>query len=93
VISTADFLQAETNLATDLDGDGKTGFSFSPAKTIGNIQFGSSQLGYALKNGSNPLLAITNAGAVVTEIGGWSALAATAAGNGYELIWKNTNGT
>jgi uncharacterized protein YkwD len=93
VISTADFLQAESNLATDLDGDGKTGFSFSPAKTIGTVQFGSSQLGYALKHGSNPLLAITNAGAVVTEVGGWSALAAAAAGNGYELYWKNSNGT
>ena len=93
VISTADFLQAETNLAIDLDGDGKTGFSFSAAKTIGTVQFGSSQLGYALKNSNNPLLAITNAGAVATEAGGWSALAAAAAGNGYELYWKNSNGT
>ncbi|GDX77066.1 hypothetical protein LBMAG41_21430 [Cyanobium sp.] len=93
VISTADFLQAETNLATDLDGDGKTGFSFSAVKTIGTVQFGSSQLGYALKNNNNPLLAITNAGAVATEAGGWSALAASAAGNGYELYWKNYNGT
>jgi uncharacterized protein YkwD/deoxyadenosine/deoxycytidine kinase len=93
VISTADFLQAETNLAIDLDGDGKTGFSFSAAKTIGTVQFGSSQLGYALKNSNNPLLAITNAGAVATEAGGWSALAAAAAGNGYELYWKNNNGT
>ncbi|MFZ0407347.1 MAG: CAP domain-containing protein [Cyanobium sp.] len=93
MISTADFLQAETNLATDLDGDGKTGFSFSPAKTIGTIQFGSSQLGYALKNGSNPLLSITNAGAVATEAGGWSAIAAATAGSGYDLYWKNANGT
>ena len=93
VISTADFLQAESNLAIDLDGDGKTGFSFSAAKTIGAVQFGSSQLGYALKNNNNPLLAITNAGAVATEAGGWSALAAAAAGNGYELYWKNSNGT
>jgi uncharacterized protein YkwD len=93
LISTADFLQAETNLATDLDGDGKTGFSFSPAKTIAAVQFGSSQLGYAIKNGTNPTLSITNAGAVVTEAGGWSALAAAAAGSGYDLYWKNTNGT
>jgi uncharacterized protein YkwD len=93
VISTADFLQAETNLAADLDGDGKTGFSFSPVKTIGSIQFGSSQLGYALKNGSNPLLSITNAGAAATEAGGWSALAAASSGNGYDLYWKNINGT
>jgi uncharacterized protein YkwD/deoxyadenosine/deoxycytidine kinase len=93
VISTADFLQAESNLATDLDGDGKTGFSFSPAKTIGTLQFGSSQLGYALKHGSNPLLSITNAGAVATEAGGWSALAAASSGNGYDLYWKHSNGT
>jgi hypothetical protein len=45
VISSADFLQAERNLATDLDADGNTGFSFSVVKTIGNVQFGSIQFG------------------------------------------------
>ena len=92
VISTADFLQAERSLGTDLDGDGNTGFSFSVAKTIGSVQFGSSQFGYALKNGSNPLLSITNVGAIATEAGGWRALAAAAVGNGYDLYWKNSNG-
>ena len=93
VISTADFLQAESSLVTDLDADGKIGFSFSAATTIGTVQFGNSQIGYALKHGTNALLSITNAGTVATETGGWRALAAAASGNGYELYWKHINGT
>ena len=93
VISSADFLQTETSLAADLDGDDKTGLSFGAIKTVGNVQFGNTQLGYALKDGSNTLLSITNAGAVAAATGGWSALAAVATGSGYDLYWINTNGT
>ena len=92
-ISSADFLQAETSLAADLDGDGKTGLSFAATKTVGNVQFGTTQLGYSLKNGNSSPLSITNAGAVAAAAGGWSALAAAAAGSGYDLYWKNINGT
>ncbi|MFZ0409259.1 MAG: Calx-beta domain-containing protein, partial [Cyanobium sp.] len=49
---------------------------FVMAKVIGNVAFGSTSLGYALKNGNSAPLSITNAGAVATEFGGWSALAA-----------------
>jgi deoxyadenosine/deoxycytidine kinase len=93
VISSADFLQVETSLSADLDGDGKIGLSFGAIKTVGNVQFGTTQLGYALKDGSNTLLSITNAGAVAAATGGWSALAAAATGSGYDLYWKNINGT
>ena len=93
LLSIADFLQAETSLAADLDGDGTTGLTFSATKTVGSVQFGNTQLGYAIKNGSSAPLSITNAGVVAAASGGWSAIAASASGSGYDLFWKNTTGT
>ncbi|MCP9781698.1 hypothetical protein KBY83_00005, partial [Cyanobium sp. WKJ7-Wakatipu] len=93
VISTAAFLQDETNLNVDLDGDGTTGLSFTPTKTVGAVQFGSTQLGYAIKNGAASPFQVSFSGQFASSANpgaGWSALAAAATGNGYELFWKNS---
>ncbi len=94
VISTATFLQDETNLGVDLDGDGTTGLTFSPSpSTLGTVTLGSTQLGYAIQNGVASPIQISFSGqfaSTSTPGAGWSALAAAATGNGYELFWKNS---
>jgi len=96
LLSTIELLQAETNLNTDLDGDGTNGFSFAPTRTIGTVALGNWQQGYALKVGSGNPIPITYAGinASGTSPGaGWSAIAAAASATGYDLYFKNTNGS
>ncbi len=96
LLSTIELLQAETNLNTDFDGDGTNGFSFAPSRTIGTVALGNWQQGYALKVGSGNPIPITYAGinASGTSPGaGWSAIAAAASATGYDLYFKNTNGS
>jgi hypothetical protein len=92
-LNLAQLLQLEAEDGYDLNADGKTGLTLISGKTVGSVQFGNTQLGYALKNLSATPISITNAGAVAGPVAGWIAFAASAAGNGYELYWKNTNGT
>ena len=96
LLSSIELLQAETNLNTDFDGDGNNGLTFAPTRTIGTVALGNWQQGYALKVGSGNPIVITYAGlnASATSPGaGWSAIAAAASATGYDLYFKNTNGS
>jgi hypothetical protein len=94
-LSIIELLKAETNLNTDLDGDGTNGLTFAPIRTIGTVALGNWQQGYALKVGSGNPIVITYAGlnASANSPGaGWSAIAAAASATDYGLFFKNTNG-
>ena len=91
--SAGEILVAETNLGTDLDGDGQTGLQFTSVGQIGDVEIGSTQLGYAMRvNGS--LIQITNAGAnaSASTVPGWTPIAAVGVGSGFELYWRNAAG-
>jgi len=93
LLSAAELYAAETRLSADLDGDGKNGLVFSSTKTIGSVAFGSAQLGYAIKDGSNAAIPITFSGQNASASnpgGGWTAFAAAAAPGGYSLYWRNS---
>jgi diketogulonate reductase-like aldo/keto reductase len=97
-LSGADLYGVEDVLGSDLTGDGKVGLAatFVASKTIGAVTLGSTTLGYALQTGTGTLLQITYSGQYASASnpgGGWSAIGAVAAGTGYTLYWKNTNGT
>jgi serralysin len=95
LLSTADLLAAETSLAYDINKDGSTGLTYSTGgATINGVNLGSTALGYALKAGAAAPLHITYSGQYASASNpgsGWSAIAVAAAGNGYELYWKNSN--
>jgi hypothetical protein len=95
-LSIIELLKAETNLNTDLDGDGTNGLTFAPIRTIGTVALGNWQQGYALKVGSGNPIPITYAGinASANNPGaGWSAIAAAVSATGYDLYFKNTSGS
>jgi hypothetical protein len=93
LLSTAELLAAESRLNTDLNGDSSTGLTFSSAgQPIGNVTFGSNQLGYAIRNGAATPIQVSFSGQVASSSNpgaGWSAIAAAATTTGYELFWKN----
>ncbi|MCP9833924.1 MULTISPECIES: Calx-beta domain-containing protein [unclassified Cyanobium] len=96
VLSSAEVLTAESKLGADLDGDREIGFSFNPSRTIGSVSFGTTQLGYGLRVNSGSPIQITYNGinASPTSPGsGWTAIGAAANGAGFDLFFKNTNGS
>jgi hypothetical protein len=96
LLSTIELLRVEKTLNTDLDRDGTNGFTFASTRTIGTVVLGNWQQGYALKVGSGNPIPITYSGlnASATSPGaGWSAIAATATATGYDLYFKNSNGS
>jgi hypothetical protein len=94
LLSTPELLTAESRLNTDLNGDSSTGLTFSAAaQPIGNLTFGSNQLGYAIRIGAASPIQVTFSGQIASSSNpgaGWSAIAAAASGTGYELFWKNS---
>ena len=97
ILSTSELLIAETRLNTDLNGDSSTGLSFSASTlTIGTVTLGTNQLGYAIKNGAATPLQVSFSGQFASSANpgaGWNAIAAASTVSGYDLYWKNTNGT
>jgi len=60
--------------------------------TLAQVNLGSSKLGYALRNGSESPIQITNSGQYASTSNpgaNWVTVAAAAAGSGYQLYWKN----
>jgi len=95
-LSPQQFFDAESTLTADLDGDGAIGLSFAATRTIGTVAFGTNQLGYAIKQGTAAPIQITYAGTNVSANfpgAGWSGIAAAASGGGFDLYFKNTNGS
>ncbi|MFO0016016.1 MAG: ELWxxDGT repeat protein, partial [Synechococcaceae cyanobacterium] len=69
---------------------------FALTKVIGTVAFGSTLLGYAIKQGTAAPIEITYAGTNVSANfpgAGWSGIAAAARGAGFDLYFKNTNGS
>jgi hypothetical protein len=97
LLSTSELLIAETRLNTDLNADGSTGLIFSPGPlTLGSVTLGSTQLGYAIKNGNASPIQISFSGQFASTSNpgdGWNAFAAASTVSGYDLYWQNTNGT
>ena len=93
-MSAAQLLQAETSLGYDLDGDGQKGLTYAVGTaTIGGVNLGNTQLGWAIKNGTNPSIQVTYGGAYTSASypgAGWSAMGAAADGAGFDLYLKNT---
>ena len=93
LLSTSELLAAESRLNTDLNGDSSTGLTFSSAgEPIGNVTFGSNQLGYAIRDGATPPIQVSFSGQIASPSnpgGDWSAIAAAATTTGFELFWKN----
>ncbi|MFN6133321.1 MAG: ELWxxDGT repeat protein, partial [Synechococcaceae cyanobacterium] len=95
-LSPQQLFAAESSLTADLDGDGAIGLSFAATRTIGAVAFGANQLGYAIKQGTAAPIEITYAGTNVSANfpgAGWSGIAAAARGAGFDLYFKNTNGS
>lgn len=88
LLSASELTSEEAALALDLNGDGYT----SGRATVDAINLGSTSLGYALRNGAATPIQITypagNASAS-NPGNGWSAVVATASGEGYSLYWRH----
>jgi uncharacterized protein YqjF (DUF2071 family) len=85
-------LFAETNLNVDLTGDGQIGFAFTPIRAVGSLTLGSTQLGYAIQEGDDPLLPVTINGEVATPVNNSRAFAVVQAsdGAGFTLYWRDS---
>lgn len=92
-LTAAQMLDAETTLGYDLNGDGSTGFAYSASRaTIDGVNLGTTQLGYAIKNGQNQLIQVTSSGQYASASfpgAGWTAMGASVDGRGYVMYWKN----
>ncbi|KAF0653268.1 protease, partial [Cyanobium sp. Copco_Reservoir_LC18] len=88
------FLQAETSLNADLDGDGSTGLLYTAgARTINGVNLGSTQLGFAIRQGSGAPIQVSISGQFTSASNpgaGWTPLAAAATAGGYDLYWRNS---
>ena len=93
-LTAAQELQEETTFGYDIDGDGTTGLTYTAgAATIGSVNLGTTQLGYAIKNGGSPSVQVTYKGDYISPTypgAGWIGLAATVDGAGYNIYVKNT---
>ena len=94
-LSNAEVFTEESAINHDLNGDGKIGLTYSPGvATIGTINLGQNQLGYAIKKGASTPTQITFAGQFAgadNPGNGWSSVAAAAgSGSGFKLYWKNS---
>ena len=87
-------LEEETLIGYDINGDGTTGLTYTAgAATIGSVNLGTTQLGYAIKNGGSPSVQVTYKGDYISPTypgAGWIGLAATVDGAGYNIYVKNT---
>ena len=93
LLSTQQLNAEETKYAADIDKDGITGIPFSSATWVQGIEFGSTQLGYALRdNGANPIhVTYGETFASAANPGqNWEAIAAVRDGDGFDLYWRNT---
>ncbi len=87
-LSASQLLSEEATLSLDLNGDGFT----SGLYTINGVNLGGTSQGYAIKSGSSAAIQITYSGINASPSSpgdGWAALAATNAGDGYSLYWRN----
>lgn len=97
-LSEVELYAEEKELNHDLNKDGKIGLRYQPgATTIGTVNLGSNDLGYALKKGVSDDVQVTFQGRIASaaNLGGlWTAVAAAggADGSGYRLYWRSTNG-
>ncbi|WP_201295788.1 hypothetical protein, partial [Cyanobium sp. Copco_Reservoir_LC18] len=94
VLTPNQFLQAESSLNADLDGDGSTGLLYTAgARTINGVNLGSTQLGFAIRPGAGAPIQVSISGQLASASNpgaGWSPLAAAATAGGYDLYWRNS---
>ncbi len=94
LVPDAEIFDAETSLNGDLNGDGSTGLTYTPGPTsVASLNLGTTQLGYALSNGSGLPIHVRFLGQFASQANpgaGWAAIAAAASGSGYTLYWKNS---
>ena len=83
----------ETLIGYDINGDTKTGLIYTAGvATIGAVNLGTTQLGYAIKKGENVTIQIISNGDYVSPLTfDWILLAATEEGAGYRVYLKNRN--
>jgi serralysin len=95
-------LSAETTLQQDLNGDGVIGATPPPPPPSGTVieSYGSTSLTavgtkYYLydSGGTGPALKYGGVDVVAGQFSGWSPLGAEQTATGYQVAWKNTNGT
>jgi hypothetical protein len=97
-LSEVELVAEEKELNHDLNKDAKIGLKYQPgATTIGTVNLGSNDLGYALKKGVSDDVQVTFQGRIASaaNLGGlWTAVAAAGGddGSGYRLYWRSTNG-
>ena len=83
-------LEVEERLGTDINNDGTVGLSFTSSGSASYpMDFGSTQLGYALRDYDGQITQVTNNGQYVASFSGWRALTAVTVRNGYDLYWRN----
>jgi hypothetical protein len=89
-------LQIEVSYGEDFDDDGHIGLVFaSSGVTIGTVELGTTQLGYALRVSGGSPIHVTVSGGYASPSqpgGGWVAIGARAKGPGFEMFWKNGSG-
>ena len=93
LLSTQQLKAEETKYAADIDKDGITGIPFTSVTGVQGIEFGRTQLGYALRdNGANPIhVTYGDTFASAANPGqNWEAIAAVRDGDGFDLYWRNT---
>lgn len=96
-LSEAELFYEEADIAYDINGDGTIGLPYTPGrKSVGDVNLGTTALGYAIRKGAAAAVQVTFAGknASATNPGSnWAAVAATAGsgGAGYTLYWKNSS--
>ena len=93
-LTSAQELQEETTIGYDINGDGTTGLTYTAGSaTIGSVNLGTTQLGYAIKKGLSTSVQVTYNGDYISPTfpgAGWVGLAAAVDGTGFDMYVKNT---